>query len=170
MASMSAPVSGSVSTAPLTSWARVASSNSPHPWKDEAFGTDMIQHKAQVPPIFLAYHRVQPADAGPHLPLFQVASAVAHAMGGSGLDAVQPIWLGWCIYMHTQADRALLIEKRLVIAGKHITLCSELTSKQHESEKVTLKDLPLHSISNEEVLEALKQCCPVQSEVKYSNL
>ena len=36
--------------------------------------------------------------------------------------------------------------------------------------KVTLKDLPLHSISNEEVLEALKEICPVQSEVWYSNI
>ncbi len=33
-----------------------------------------------------------------------------------------------------------------------------------------LKDLPLHSISDKEVLEAVKQLCPVQSEVKYSNV
>ncbi len=36
--------------------------------------------------------------------------------------------------------------------------------------KITLKDLPLHSISNEQVLEALKEICPVQLEVHYSNV
>ena len=36
--------------------------------------------------------------------------------------------------------------------------------------KITLKDLPLHSISNEQVLEAIKEICPVQSEVQYSNV
>ena len=36
--------------------------------------------------------------------------------------------------------------------------------------KITLKDLLLHSVSNEQVLEALKEVCPVQSEVHYSNV
>ena len=36
--------------------------------------------------------------------------------------------------------------------------------------KLTLRDLPLHSVSNEDVLEALKAVCEVQSEVQYANV
>ena len=84
--------------------------------------------------------------------LFQIASSVAKAVGGSTLDAVQPMHSGWFIYMRTQADRDLLIQRGLVVAGRHVTLHSEVTPRQRDVAKVTLKDLPLHSISNEEVL------------------
>ncbi len=36
--------------------------------------------------------------------------------------------------------------------------------------KVTLKDLPLHSVGNEEVLESVHDICTVTSTVNYSNL
>ncbi len=36
--------------------------------------------------------------------------------------------------------------------------------------KVTLKDLPLHSVGNEEVLESVCDSCTVTSMVNYSNL
>ncbi len=36
--------------------------------------------------------------------------------------------------------------------------------------KLTLRDLPLHSVSNEDMLEALKEVCEVQSEVQYANV
>ncbi len=76
---------------------------STRPWADHGFGDDMIQHQAQVQPIFLAYHKVQ-AVGSVHIPLFQVASSVAQAVGGSSLDAVQPMHAGWYIYMWMQAD------------------------------------------------------------------
>ncbi len=33
-----------------------------------------------------------------------------------------------------------------------------------------MKDLPLHAVDNEDVLDALKEYCDVQSEVLYSNI
>ncbi len=79
--------------------------------------------------------------------------------------------LGWFIYMQTQADRDLLIQRGLVVAGRHVTLHSrQVAPRQRDVAKVTLKDLPLYSISNEDILEALKEICPVQSEVQYSNV
>ncbi len=35
---------------------------------------------------------------------------------------------------------------------------------------MTIKDLPLHSVENEDVLEALKEFCDIQSEVLYANV
>ncbi len=35
---------------------------------------------------------------------------------------------------------------------------------------MTIKDLPLHAVNNEDVLEVLKEHCEVQSEVLYSNI
>ena len=102
--------------------------------------------------------------------LFQVASSVTQAIGGGTLDTVQPIHLGWYIYMHSTADCEILIQRGLVVAGQYVTLRLEVTPKQYDTAKVMLKDLPLHSVSNEEVLEAVKQLCPIQSEVKYSNI
>ncbi len=104
------------------------------------------------------------------IPLMQIASSVAQAVGGTGLDAVQPMKSGWYIYMHTQADRECLIQKGLVIVGKQITVRSEFAPKQAQSVKITLKDLPLHSIANNAVLMGLKEHCQVLSEVHYSNV
>ena len=153
------------------SWAQVASPEGSliHPWADEAFNTEMVRHKAQVAPVFLAYHQVNAAPET-RVPLFQIASAVAQAVGGGGLDAIQPMWKGWYIYMCTQSDRDQIIQKGLVVAGKQIMLRLELNPLRQETVKVTLKDLLLHKVSNEETLEALKEVCPVQSEVHYSNV
>ncbi len=68
---------------------------------------------------------------------------------------------GWYIYMHTQSDQDQLIQRGIVVTGKLITLHSEVSSHQHDTVKIMLKDLPLHSISNEQVLEALKEVCLV---------
>ncbi len=57
-----------------------------------------------------------------------------------------------------------------MVAGKQIMLRSQLNPQCQESVKVTLKDSPLHKVSNEETLEALKEICLVQSEVCYSNV
>ena len=72
--------------------------------------------------------------------------------------------------MKTITDRSILVQKGLNIASKHILLCSEYKSSQVKSIKVMLKDLPLHSISNEEVLEAMKEECQVQLEIRYANV
>ncbi len=129
------------------------------------FSKDSVQHKAQVQPIFLAYLCVQ-TRGSVHIPLFQIASSVAEAVGGgSGLDAVQLMCAGWYIYMCTQSDQDQLIQRGIVVAGKLITLCSEVSPHQHDAVKIMLKDSPLHSVSNEQVLEAIKEVCLVQSEV-----
>ena len=57
-----------------------------------------------------------------------------------------------------------------MIAGKHIALHSEVHSNKQATMKTTLKDLPLHSVSNEDVLSVVKEYCPIQSEVHYANL
>ncbi len=132
------------------------------------FGAHSLQHKAEVAPIFLGYNRVN-AD-GQCIPLVQVVAAIIQSMGNPDLlDAVQPMKNGWYIYMTTNADRTRLVGLGLNVAGKHIELCSD-TRAGKSAVKVTLKDLLLHSISNKDVLDALKQHCTVASEVKYSNL
>ncbi len=63
------------------SWARVVSkSQSPGlqhgPGGGQDFGVETVQHKAQVQPVFLAYHRVQSVRTV-QIPLYQIASSVA---------------------------------------------------------------------------------------------
>ncbi len=128
-----------------------------------------LNHKTEVPLIFVGYNRVQ--TDGPWISLIQIAGTVVNAMGdGEVLDAIQPMQYGWYIYIKTITDRSVLVQKGLNIAGKHILLHSEYKSSQVKSMKVTLKDLPLHSVSNEEVLEALKEVCLVQLEIRYINV
>ncbi len=128
-----------------------------------------VQHKAEVPPVFLGYNRLQSETA--HVPLFQVATAVMQVMGNTDtLDAVQPMRYGWYIYMCMMTDRSTLIAKGINLNGHYITLQSEVRSNQKNTVKVTLKDLPLHSVLNEDVLDAMKTHCEVHLEVKYSNL
>ncbi len=57
-----------------------------------------------------------------------------------------------------------------MVAGKYMALRSEVMARQRDAVKVILKDLPLHSVSNEQVLESLKVVCQVDSEVHYSNV
>ncbi len=72
--------------------------------------------------------------------------------------------------MTMQVDHNLLISRGINVAGQYIMLHSELRSMQAASVKVVFKDLPLHSVTNEEVLEVVKEYCKVSSEVKYANL
>ncbi len=67
-------------------------------------------------------------------------------------------------------DCTTLVERGLTIAGRFVPLRSELRQDAIHSAKVTLKDLPLHSVGNDEVLEAVKKICSVTSVVNYSNL
>ena len=77
------------------------------------------------------------------------------------LDVVQPMKAGWYIYMMTQMDCNVLMSRGINVTGQHVVLCSELRLQQTATVKVTLKDLPLHSITNEQVLEAIKEHCKV---------
>ena len=72
---------------------------------------------------------------------------------------------GWCIYLHTQLDRSCLIERGLTLAGQYA-----LRSSFKPSVKITLKDLPLDMVDNEEVLETVKTVASVLSPVNYSNV
>ncbi len=79
----------------------------------------MVQHKAEIPPIFLAYRRV--SVEGVCIPLIQVVSSVVQALcDDSALDAVQPMRNGWCIYLRTLADRTKLVNSGLTLAGHYI--------------------------------------------------
>ncbi len=128
-----------------------------------------IQHKAEVPPIFLAYKCI--SNEGQHISLVQIATAFIQAVGQENkLDAVQPMKAGWYIYMHTLKDRATLVEKGITLAGRYILLQSETCPESQRSVKVTLKDLPLHSVENVDVLAEMKNHCSVTSAVQYSNI
>ncbi len=101
----------------------------------------------------------------------QIATSVVQALQDpTSVDAVQPMRTGWCIYVHTQADRNRLVERGLMVAGKFVTLCSEYHSNFKESVKITLKDLPLHAVDNELVLEAVRPLATVLSPVNYLNV
>ncbi len=92
--------SGSCDQSSSKMWSEVAGSQKDgRPWLDESFSSESVQHKAQVAPVYLAYHHVQSGGASIRIPLFQIATAVAQAVGGTGLDAVQPMKSGWYIYM-----------------------------------------------------------------------
>ena len=87
--------------------------------------SEIVEHKAEVPPIFMVYWKVS-AD-GECISLMQVATAVLQIMGDqSTIDAVQPMRQGWYIYMRTLKDHAMLVERGLTIAGRFVPLRSEL--------------------------------------------
>ena len=69
--------------------------------------------------------------------------------------------------MKTEVDRAQLLMSGLNIAGQYVSLTLSL-SDHTESAKLIIKDLPLHEVSNQDVLASLKENFEVLSEVKYS--
>ena len=134
-----------------------------------AFKGVAIDHVTEVPPIFLAYKRV--SNEGQQISLVQVASTILRVMKDEMvLDAVQLMKAGWYIYMCTLKDRAALVANGVTIAGRYIQLQSEVRPEKQRSVRITLKDLPLHSVSNEDVLEAIRDICHVTSLVKYANV
>ncbi len=74
------------------------------------------------------------------------------------------------IYVKTDHDRATLFVTGLDLAGKHISLEARMTSISTPNVKITLKDLPLHEVTNEEVLTVVKQVASIASPVKYANI
>ena len=136
---------------------------------DPSFRAPTLQHKAEVAPVFLAYY-CQVSQEGSHISLMQIATSVCQSLKDlMVVDAVQPMKTGWNIYVQTFVDRQALINKGLMVAGKYVTLRSEYLAPHNKSVKVMIRDLPLHSVDNEEVLDTLKDICDVLSLVNYSN-
>ncbi len=149
----------------------------PHTWADK-LNTEhskcflsqvpMLEHTLQVHPIFMNYKKV--SSEGYKTPLIDVAVAVGKAIGDCNLDAVQPTHNGWQIYVKTKHDRVSLMASGLDLAGKHISLEARTTSMSIANVKITIKDLPLHEVTNEDVLTAVKQVASISSPVKYANI
>ncbi len=72
--------------------------------------------------------------------------------------------------MKTEVDRATLLATGLDLAGKHISLESLSFSTSSPIVKIVVKDLPLHELTNKDVLEVVKQVAPVMSAIKYANI
>ncbi len=143
--------------------------NSGRGGKSMGFTRPELQHKAVVEPVFLAYNRI--STEGSRIALMQVATAVVDALNDPGaLDTVQPMKSGWWIYLRTTEDRDRLVANGVNIAGKHIPLRSEFRTARQKMVKITLKDLPLHTIDNSQVLEAVSTICAISSEILYSTL
>ena len=68
------------------------------------------------------------------------------------------------------ADRVKLVNSGLTLAGWYIQLHSEQRETRKPMVKVMFKDLPLHTVSNLEVLDAVKEICEPTSEVSYCNV
>ncbi len=108
---------------------------------------------------------------GEHILLIQVAALVAQVMSDdSVLDAIQPMRAGWCIYMRSITDRAKLVAQGITVASRYIQLQSDVRHDRQRSVKVTLHDLPLHSVDNADVLDTLREVCHVTSPVQYANV
>lgn len=134
-----------------------------------AGGGNELQHKSLVKPVFLAYGRV--SGEGQRHTLLQIATAILMSLGDDmAVDAVQLMRTGWWIYLRTHADRARLVAQGLTLAGKHIMLRSEFHATKASTAKVTLRDLPLHMVDNEQVLAVMNECCSVKSEVFYGTV
>ncbi len=80
--------------------------------------------------MFLAFHWVQALETASQTLLFHVAAAVANVVSGAALDAVQLMRNGWYIYMRMMVDCEYLVQGGITIVGRHMTLHSEVASKQ----------------------------------------
>ncbi len=70
---------------PVDSWAQIAGKT-----HESLFTGTASEHITQVRPVFLAYNRV--AVEGHHIPISEVVSALAHAVGDANqIDGVQVI-------------------------------------------------------------------------------
>ena len=114
----------------------------------------MMEHTPQVCLIFVNYKKV--SSEGYKIPLVDVTVAASKAVGEANVDAVQPTHNGWQIYVKTECDRATLMAMGLDLAGKYVSLEARTTSISTPNVKITLKDLPLYEVMNEDVLAAVK--------------
>ncbi len=58
----------------------------------------------------------------------------------------------------------------LSVAGVHVPLRSEAHLVKKHSVKLTVRDLPLHAVDNEEVRAVISEICVVTSEVMYGTV
>ncbi len=148
---------------PVDSWASLAGKN-----VDSLFHRTAAEYVLQVRPIILAYKYI--SWEAHHLPIAEIALSIAWAVNNADqIDGIQPMKSGWNIYIKTEVDRAQLLISGLNVASQYVALTVS-RSNQTESVKLIIKDLPLHEVSNQDVLAALKENFEVLSEVKYSNV
>ena len=107
----------------------------------------MMEHKPDVRRVFMNYKKV--SFEGFHTPLIDVAIAVGKIVGDRNVDGIQPMKNGWQIYVKTEADRTNLVSSGIDLAGKHISLDVKPFTVTSSNVKITVKDLPLHEVSNE---------------------
>ena len=88
----------------------------------------------------------------------------------TAVDVVQPMKSGWWIYVQTTADCERLVAQGIIMAGKHVPLRSELVTSRKRTVKIMVHDLPLHTVDNEQVLEAISESFAISSEVLYGTL
>ncbi len=150
---------------PPRSWADLANKDHSAHFPSD---TPMLEHTPTVRPVFVNYKKV--SFEGFRTPLIDIAVAVGHAVGDMNVDAVQPTWNGWQIYVKTETDRTVLIASGLDVVGKHISLESQPFTVSTPNVKIIIKDLPLHEIGNDQALSTIKEICPIASEIKYSNI
>lgn len=140
--------------------------------KSETFSvqadTAMIDHVATVCPLFLSYKKV--SMEGHHIPVSTVAMSVSKAISPDMVDAIQPMKNGWQIYTRIEETRVELQAAGVDLASKHVSLNVSYGEGLHSLVKLIIKDLPLHEVSNEHVLAAVKEYGDVLSDVKYSNI
>ncbi len=135
---------------------------------DSLFTGTTSEHVSQVRLIFIAYKKV--SWDGHHIPMSEVTSVVANAVKNvDWIDGIQAMRSGWNIYMKTEADRASLMVTGVNLAGKHVSL-NTARCENLDTAKIIVKDLPLHKISNQEILIAIKEVFELLSKVKYSNV
>ena len=127
-----------------------------------------VLHKAVVELIFLAYNRV---STGVRVSLIQITTAVAQSVrNDQSVDAIQPIKTGWWIHLRTSADCAKLVELGITLNSKHISLQVDSRPGFKKTVHITIKDLPLHTIDNMTVLEAVSANFPVVSDIQYATI
>ena len=163
--SLASTTAQTVVNAVQRSWSEIAGADRSQTFADNI---PMLEHTPQVRPIFVNYKKV--SATGFKAPLIDVAIAIAKVVSDKNVDAVQLTRNGWQIYVKTEADRAVLMTSGMDLVGKHISVASLGDHVHSPNVKITIKDLPLHEVSNEEVLAVLKTITNIASPVKYSNI
>ncbi len=119
-------------------------------------------------PIFLVYKKV--SWEGHRIPIVDVATVVTAAIESADqINGIQAMKAGWNIYMKSEVDRVALLLVGINLAGRHVSLAPSW-HEHTESIKSIIKDLPLHKVSNQNVLAVVKELFSVLSDVKYSNV
>ena len=135
---------------------------------DSLFLGTIAEHVSQVQLIFLAYKKV--SWEGHWIPIADVVTSIAAAVENADqIDGIQALKAGWNIYMKTEVDHAALLLVSINLAGRHVTLMP-YRHENNDLVKIIIKDLPLHEVSNQDVLSSVKEHMDILSDVRYSNV